>query len=311
MEIGHDIGAGHGVEIGHDIGAGHGADIGHGAAGVDADHDGIHHTSHGDDADSPSPFNPLVMASAITAFGAAGLISMMGFGLDSLVSTIVALGFSGAIGAALFFGVVKFMYGSQSNSIFSLDDLIGFEAEVITPLPEKGLGEIAYKVNGMRSTITARSMDGTEIRRGAEVVIREISGSVAVVQQKLTIDDILIDNISEDSRTDWGNREAKGSGDTGDSADTGYAGNTKVSEDAADTGGAADAAGTGNPGDTGGTGGTVSTGGISGGTGDLLDSTAESDNTADPGSTGRFSDGTGDLKETDNSKPRRNAGNKN
>jgi membrane protein implicated in regulation of membrane protease activity len=158
----------------------------------------------------------LVIASAITAFGAAGLISMTGFGLNSLMSTIVALGFSGAIGAALFYGVVKFMYGSQSNSVFSLDALIGLEAEVITPLPEKGLGEIAYKAHGMRSTITARSLDGTEIRRGADVIIREISGNVAVVQRKLTLDDIILDDVTEDSQEDWRNREAKGPGDAGE-----------------------------------------------------------------------------------------------
>jgi membrane protein implicated in regulation of membrane protease activity len=229
MDIGHDIGDGHGLDIGHDIGAGHGMDIDHGAAGVDADHDGMQHISHEDDTDSPSPFNPLVIASAITAFGASGLISMTGFGLDSFVSTIVALLFSGLTGAALFFGVVKFMYGSQSNSVFSLEDLIGFEAEVITPLPEKGLGEIAYKANGMRSTMTARSMDGTEIKRGTQVIIREITGSVAVVQQKLTLDDIIFDNISENSRED---REATGRDDTKDEAGKGDTGSAKIPEGA-------------------------------------------------------------------------------
>ena len=224
-DIGHDIGAGHSVDISHDIGSGHGVDIGHGidtghgAAGADAGHDGTHHASHGDDADSPSPFNPLVIASAITTFGAVGLISMTGFGLDGLMSTIVALGFAGAIGVALFFGVVKFMYGSQSNSVFSLDDLIGFEAEVITPVPEKGLGEIAYKANGIRSTLTARSLDGEAIKRGANVIIREITGSVALVQQKLTLDDIVFDNVPENSWEDRENGGPNGPEDTDSPAD--------------------------------------------------------------------------------------------
>ncbi|NLK88417.1 MAG: hypothetical protein GX279_13175 [Clostridiaceae bacterium] len=231
IDVGADIDVGHGIDIGADIDVGHGVDIGadidvgHGAVEVDAGHDGAHAVSHGDDAHTPSPFNPLVIASAITAFGAAGLISMTGFGLNSLMSTIVALGFSGAIGAALFFGVVKFMYGSQSNSVFSLDDLIGFEAEVITPLPEKGLGEIAYMAHGMRSTISARSVDGTEIQRGSRVIIREITGNAAVVQLKLTLDDIVFDKISEDGR---GNREAKGPEDEGEN--TGGAGEIEEAE---------------------------------------------------------------------------------
>lgn len=146
---------------------------------------GAHHAGEG-----PSPFNPLVIASAITTFGAVGLIAQKGFGIGSLMSTILALGFAGAIGAAIFFGIVRLMYNSQSNSVFSLEDLVDTEAEVLTPIPEKGLGEIAYVANGIRYTLSARSMDEQGIRRGAEVIIRELSGNVAVVQQKLTIDDI-------------------------------------------------------------------------------------------------------------------------
>ncbi len=267
MDIGHDIGAGHGVDIGHDISCDH---------CMDAGHDGAHH-AHGDDADSPSPFSPLVIASAITTFGAIGLISMTGFGLDGLMSTIVALGFAGAIGVALFFGVVKFMYGSQSNSVFSLDELIGFEAEIITPVPENGLGEIAYKANGIRSTLTARSLDGEAIRRGADVIIREISGSVAVVQQKLTLDDVVFDNVPETSRADWGPGAGKDPGDPGDPSNPGDPGDTSNPGDPGDTS---------DPGDYGDTDSPVDEGEIDG-----------RESIEDPGN-------------ADDGKPRRNAGNK-
>jgi hypothetical protein len=188
-----DIDAGDGLDIAHDIDIGQGDLVGD-MSGADAG-DGVdiqHGTDTADSADStsPSPFNPLVIASAITTFGAVGLISMKGFGLGDLASTIVALSFAGAIGAALFFGIVKFMYGSQSNSIFSLNDLIGTEADVLTPVPETGLGEIVFIANGTRYTLGARSLEGDVIRRGETVIIREIAGSIAVVQKKLTIDDI-------------------------------------------------------------------------------------------------------------------------
>jgi len=180
----HAVGMDHAGSLDHAAGAeaGHGADLEHNA--------GAQHGS--DSSDTPSPFNPLVIAGAISTFGAVGIISMEGFGLSGLMSTIISLGFAGAIGAALFYGIVKFMYGSQSNSIYSLDELAGTEAEVITPVPEKGLGEIAYVANGIRYTQSARSMEGSAIKRGATVVIREIAGNVAVVQQKLTLDDIEI-----------------------------------------------------------------------------------------------------------------------
>ncbi|HEY8350037.1 MAG TPA: hypothetical protein PK767_05500 [Clostridiales bacterium] len=171
-----------------DIGAGHAIDAAHGAETGQAAE--AHHHDASDTTGSPSPFSPVVMASAISTFGAVGIISMKGFGLSGLASTFVALGFAGAIGAAIFFGIVKFMYGSQSNSLFSLDDLVGAEADVITTVPAKGLGEIAYTIKGIRYTLAARSLEGCEIRRGTPVIIREIAGNAAVVQQKLTIDDI-------------------------------------------------------------------------------------------------------------------------
>lgn len=189
---------GHGFD--HSVDHGGGFDVQHGGfdvqhGGIDVQHGGIANVDHGgDSADSPSLFNPLVIASAITAFGAVGLAAMKGFGMSGLLSTIVALAFAGAIGAAIFFGIVKFMYGSQSNSIFSLNDLIDIEAEVLTPIPKAGLGEIAYTQNGIRYTLSARSKEGESVHRGVTVVIREIAGNVAIVQQKLTLEDIDLNN---------------------------------------------------------------------------------------------------------------------
>ncbi len=164
------------------LGHGHGS-FDHGG-GVDGAHSGV------DSADVPSPLNPLVLSSAITAFGAVGLIAKTGFAMGDLLSTIVSLGFAGIIGAIMFFGVVKFMYGSQSNSVFSLSDLVDTEAEVLTPIPEKGLGEVAYIINGIRYTLPARSLAGEEVQRGSTVLIREVANNVALVQKKISLDEL-------------------------------------------------------------------------------------------------------------------------
>lgn len=179
------------------------------------DHGGGADIDQVDGADAPSPFNPLVISSAITAFGAVGLAAMKGFGMSSLMSTVVALAFAGIIGTAIFFGIVKFMYGSQSNSIFSLDDLIETEAEVLTPIPENGMGEIAYVINGIRYTLTARSLEHNSISRGAVVVIREIAGNAAIVQQKLSIDDIELFNEEKNSEEEEKNQNKKPRSDAG------------------------------------------------------------------------------------------------
>lgn len=156
--------------------------------------------SGSDSATSPSPLNPLVISCAITAFGAVGLIAKTGFGMGDILSTVVALGFAGVIGVLIFFGIVKFMYGSQSNSVFSLDELVDTEAEVITPVPAKGMGEIAYVISGIRYNLSARSADGEDIKRGETVIIREVTGNAAVVQRKLTLDDIEVFEEAEDEK---------------------------------------------------------------------------------------------------------------
>lgn len=175
---------------GHD--AGHGGGFDHGGGDVHA----------GDSADMPSPFNPLVMASAISTFGAAGLVGKIGFGMGDIKSSLLGLVFAGIIGTVMFFGVVRFMYNSQSDSTFSISDLAGYEGEVITPIPEKGMGEISYLINGVRYSIPARALEGS-LNRGEAVRIKEVSGGIAYVSRKLTLEDldsIEIENRESDQR---------------------------------------------------------------------------------------------------------------
>lgn len=153
------------------------------------DHGSVDHggASHGD---IPSPFNPLVIASAITTFGAVGLIGKLGFGLGDLICSAFALGFAGIIGAIIFFGIVKLMYGSQSDSTFSQNDLVGMEAEVITPIPEKGIGEVVCFINGVRYSLPAKNIYADTEARGEKVLIIEVKDNVAMVTRKISLDDV-------------------------------------------------------------------------------------------------------------------------
>jgi len=166
------------------------------------DHSGMDHGGHGggDSADIPSPFNPLVIASAITVFGAAGLIGKAGFGMGTFPSAILAVLFAAIVGTVMFFGVVKLMYDSQSDSTYSEEDLAGIEAEVITPVPAKGMGEIACVVKGVRYNLTAKTDTGEEITRGRIVRIRSVAGGIALVSPKITIDEL--DFLKEDRKED-------------------------------------------------------------------------------------------------------------
>jgi Membrane-bound serine protease (ClpP class) len=155
---------------------------------------GPHELHAGDAHDSgPSVFNPIVFASALTAFGGAGLIGSVGLGFSTLITLLFSLFISFGIGAAVFFGVIKLIYSSQSNSNFSDEQLIDAEALVVTPIPEKGFGEIAFTAGGTRTTLPAHSMDGSIIEKGEKVMIRRIENRQAYVSRKIIIDDLIIE----------------------------------------------------------------------------------------------------------------------
>jgi hypothetical protein len=61
---------------------------------------------------------------------------------------------------------------------------------VITPIPQNGMGEISYVVNGIRNCMAAKSLNNSFIGREEIVKINEVSGNIAMVTKKLTVDDL-------------------------------------------------------------------------------------------------------------------------
>ena len=55
--------------------------------------------------------------------------------------------------------------------------LVGLSATVITPIPQQGVGEIAYVQGGARYTAPARSESGAAIGSGQTVKIHRIVGT--------------------------------------------------------------------------------------------------------------------------------------
>lgn len=143
-------------------------------------------------AESLGILSPLVLTSSITVFGGTGIVSMLGLNMSGVSSAVVSLVLAAIIGAAIFFGVVRFAYNSQSNSTFSQNDLIGLECEVVTPIPTMGVGEIVYVINGERHSLPAKCTSDT-IGKGEIVCIREIAGNAAFVSRKLIIGAIDLD----------------------------------------------------------------------------------------------------------------------
>jgi membrane-bound ClpP family serine protease len=133
-----------------------------------------------DSSDAPgiSIFSPTIIASFITAFGGFGLIFSQ-FPLTGKVEFSAPLSLLGGMfvaGGLLVFLRSVFRH-TQSSSESHVAQLIGAEANVITPIPANGVGEIAYVVGGTRYSAPARSENNAAVATGRTVKITRIVGT--------------------------------------------------------------------------------------------------------------------------------------
>jgi membrane protein implicated in regulation of membrane protease activity len=158
------------VLMGHFFG-GHGDHVG-GSGG--------HAEAGADSSDMPgiSVFSPTIVASFITAFGGFGIIFteflptrpvMISCPLSVLSALVVA--------AAMYVLLGSLFRHSQSSSESHVARLAGTEASIVSPIPENGVGEIAYVVGGTRYTAPARLENGVALGNGRLVKITRVVGT--------------------------------------------------------------------------------------------------------------------------------------
>jgi membrane protein implicated in regulation of membrane protease activity len=158
------------VVAGHFFG-GHGDHVG-GSGG--------HAEAGADSSDMPgiSIFSPTIIAAFITAFGGFGLIfsEFPATGkteVSAPLSMVCAMGIAGV----LYVFLRSVFRHTQSSSESHVARLVGTEAGVISPIPENGVGEIAYVVSDTRYTAPARTENGTAIGNGKLVKITRVVGT--------------------------------------------------------------------------------------------------------------------------------------
>ena len=162
---GHDFDGGADLHVDTDIHIG----VGDHGAGADSQH-GI------------SPISPLTIATFITAFGATGLVATSLFSASGRGSLVWAT-LGGVVFSALtYVGFTYLFIKPQGSSEVRIAELAGKKAEVITPIPLGGIGEIAFIAQGGRVTYSARNKKGLEIARGTTVTIESIVGGIAYVE---------------------------------------------------------------------------------------------------------------------------------
>ena len=153
--------------------------LGHMADAFDTGHAaGGHHGA----ADFHFPFfSPLAVATLFGALGAWGLIAKHGFRVGDGASLLLALPLAFVTTYAVTYAAWRLVMGSRGSSTIRLADLVGRAAEVLTPIPAGGAGEIAALVDGQRYTGPARHAEGQAVPRGALVTIVEVAGTTLLV----------------------------------------------------------------------------------------------------------------------------------
>ena len=73
-------------------------------------------------------------------------------------------------------------FSKGEASYLSVATLVGYSASIITPIPENGVGEIAYVQGGSRYTAPARSESNEIVASGRTVKIKRIVGSQVFVE---------------------------------------------------------------------------------------------------------------------------------
>ncbi len=125
----------------------------------------------------------LAVASFISSFGAFGLIAATLLDAGTVISFVVALAGGLLIGIA---AQVFFLYilSPTISSEVRQTRLIGQVAEITTPIPPNGVGQIAFVAQGSRVTYSARATDETRaLERGTPVRIERIVGGMAYVTE--------------------------------------------------------------------------------------------------------------------------------
>ena len=137
----------------------------------------------GADGDFHFPlFSPLTLATFCGAVGAIGLLTSSGLGLSDSASVGTALGGGAVFTYVVTYAAWRLLVSSTGTQTVREHDLVGATAEVLTPIPQDGLGEVVAMVRGQRHAAPARTTDGAPVGRGAVVTVVRVAGVTLIVQ---------------------------------------------------------------------------------------------------------------------------------
>jgi membrane protein implicated in regulation of membrane protease activity len=128
-----------------------------------------------------SPFNLLSIMCFIASFGGTGLIAST-LGVATILSFPLALAGGFFVAWLLYLLLTRVFFRMQSGTAASVDDMLGLEAEVLTPIEPGGFGEVAFVMQGTRYTAPARLARGERAGRADSVRIVKVEAGTVYVE---------------------------------------------------------------------------------------------------------------------------------
>ena len=124
-------------------------------------------------------FNLTVISTFVTVFGGVGVLSVTQFHMGDAASLLTSTLTSLVASFGVYLGLRAILRQTQAGS--EVQSVLGLRAEVVTPIPVDGMGEIAYVAKGTRYVSPAREKSGRAVGRGSVVTISDMAGAVCVV----------------------------------------------------------------------------------------------------------------------------------
>lgn len=137
------------------------------------------------DVSPGSILNPTVILSFIAVFCGAGYVlelrEMFGSGTNLLMATLIAIVIVGLIHFFILVPLAK----SEQNTAQSIKDFLHKRGEVITTIPERGVGEVLIQMDLGVSGHVARSSSNTRIAQGTLVTVVAIKENDVLIVEPL------------------------------------------------------------------------------------------------------------------------------
>lgn len=129
-------------------------------------------------------FQPMVLVSGITVFGAAGILLTRYTLMNPIVIVVLSIAFAISISIIIYFAYIRPMKNSENSIAYSMQDLVGLTGEVSVAIPAQGYGEVILKVGAGYSNHIALSYSGKELPIGTKIFVTKVeNGVVSVVSQ--------------------------------------------------------------------------------------------------------------------------------